>query len=143
MRGLLVLLVLAMSSNAFSQATTTLGGTVQDASGALIPGVEVTAVDNATGVARTAITNETGTYAFAAMQPGTYTVKAALTGFGTKSFTQVALSANQTNRLKLCAGGRSASHGHRSGCLGRPAAARIQSIRRRPSDGQRDSQIEH
>jgi len=40
----------------------TLSGTVSDNTGALIPGVEVTAKNTATGVASTTITNETGTY---------------------------------------------------------------------------------
>jgi hypothetical protein len=97
----LLFLALIMSANAFGQATGTLSGTVQDSTGALIPGVEVSAVNDATGVETMALTNETGTYNFAAMQPGTYTVKASLTGFGTKSFTEVTLSANQTNRLNF------------------------------------------
>src|SRR5262245_7228507 len=72
---------LVMSSNAFGQGTTALSGTVQDTSGALIPGVEISAVNEATGVERTALSNEAGAYNFAAMQPGTYTVRASLTSF--------------------------------------------------------------
>src|SRR5262245_31729747 len=96
-----LLLVLVMVPNAFGQATTTLSGTVQDASGALIPGVEVTAVNDGTGVGTMAISNDSGIYTFAAMPPGTYTVRASLPGFQTRSFTGVALSANQTNRLNF------------------------------------------
>jgi hypothetical protein len=96
-----LLLTLAMSTNAFAQATTTLSGTVQDASGALIPGVDISAVNVATGVESKAISNDSGVYTFAAMQPGSYTVKAALPGFQIKTFTGVSLSANQSNRLNF------------------------------------------
>ena len=63
-----------------------LGGAVTDASGALIPGVEVTATNTGTGVTGTAITNESGTYRFPSLQPGPYEVKAALAGFQTQTF---------------------------------------------------------
>jgi len=46
----------AQTSNA------TLGGTVSDASGAFIPGVTVTAVNTATGITNTVISNEAGGY---------------------------------------------------------------------------------
>src|SRR5262245_51562877 len=92
---------LLMSANAFGQATTTLSGTVQDSSGALIPGVEVTAINDGTGVENKAISNDAGVYNIAAMPPGTYTVRASLPSFQTRTFTQVALSANQSNRLNF------------------------------------------
>ena len=61
----MALLLALVSTNAFGQATGTLGGTVQDPTGALIPGVEVVAVNDATGVERQTISNETGAYTFA------------------------------------------------------------------------------
>src|SRR5262245_13662231 len=64
----------------------TLSGTVSDASGALIPGVEVTTKNIATGVTSTTITNETGTYRFPSLQPGTYDTTAMLSGFQTQAF---------------------------------------------------------
>jgi hypothetical protein len=64
----------------------TLSGTVSDATGALIPGVEVTAKNTGTGVASGNITNETGTYQFPSLQPGSYEVTAALAGFQTQTF---------------------------------------------------------
>src|SRR5499427_7451845 len=63
----------------------TLTGSVSDPTGALIPGVEVTAKNTATGVASTAITNETGTYRFPSLQPGSYEATAVLTGFSTQT----------------------------------------------------------
>src|SRR2546423_1125619 len=64
----------------------TLSGTVSDVTGALIPGVEVTAKNTATGVTSTALTNETGTYRFPSLQPGSYEATAALTGFASQTF---------------------------------------------------------
>jgi Carboxypeptidase regulatory-like domain len=64
----------------------TLSGTVSDTSGALIPGVEVTAKNTDTGVVSTSVTNEAGTYRFGSLQPGPYEVSAQLTGFQGQSF---------------------------------------------------------
>src|SRR6188508_300259 len=69
-----------------------LGGTVSDAAGALIPGVEVTATNDGTGIVTTVVSNETGVYQFASLQPGTYTVTSTLPGFQTQTYKQVALS---------------------------------------------------
>ncbi|MBI2149414.1 MAG: carboxypeptidase regulatory-like domain-containing protein [Acidobacteria bacterium] len=77
-----VLLVLVLSLNGFSQSNNaTLGGTVQDVTGAFIPGVTITATNSGTGIVTTVISNEAGAYQFASLQPGTYDVKADLAGF--------------------------------------------------------------
>jgi trimeric autotransporter adhesin len=47
----------------------------------VVPGVEVTLTNEATGFARSTVTNERGEYSFAALQPGTYSLKATLSGF--------------------------------------------------------------
>jgi hypothetical protein len=78
-----------------------LGGTVADASGAFIPGVEVKATNNGTGIVTTILSNETGVYQFASLQPGTYTVSATLTGFQTQTYKQVALGISQQVRLNF------------------------------------------
>src|SRR3989442_6319351 len=77
-----LVLCLVLSLNAFSQSTNaTLGGTVQDSTGAFIPGVTVTATNTGTGIVTTIVTNEAGAYQFASLQPGTYDIKADLGGF--------------------------------------------------------------
>src|SRR5438876_2068557 len=63
-----------------------LSGTVADSTGALIPGVEVTAKNTDTGVVSTALTNESGTYRFGSLQPGPYEVSARLAGFQGQTF---------------------------------------------------------
>src|SRR5438552_11901399 len=76
-------LVFAQTSNA------SLGGTVSDASGALIPGVTVTATNTGTGIVTTVLSNETGTYQFPPLQPGTYKASAELAGFRTQTYNDV------------------------------------------------------
>ena len=56
-------------------------GTVGDAAGGLIPGSIVTLVNEATGAARETSSNASGEYAFANVEPSTYTVRAESEGF--------------------------------------------------------------
>jgi len=66
--GLLILLVAVLSTHAVAQTTNaTVGGTVADASGALIPGVTVTATNTGTGILNTVVSNESGAYNFASL----------------------------------------------------------------------------
>ena len=58
-------------------------GLVKDAQG-VIPGVEVTLVNEDTNASRSATTNEVGEYSFTSVLPGAYTVRAALPGFRTE-----------------------------------------------------------
>src|SRR4249920_233578 len=74
-----------------------LSGTVSDVSGALIPGVEITATNVGTGVATMAVSNESGTYRFGSLQPGQYRVTVALAGFQTQTF-QLTLGTSQQIR---------------------------------------------
>jgi hypothetical protein len=59
----------------------TISGTIKDNTGAHLPGVTVTITNNATGVARTVVTDTSGFYRAPALDPGTYTVRAELSGF--------------------------------------------------------------
>jgi Carboxypeptidase regulatory-like domain len=71
---------------AFPQSATTgnITGRAMDSTGALIPGVDVSVSSPAMiGGARTAITDETGSYRFTLLPSGTYRVTFALTGFKT------------------------------------------------------------
>ena len=69
------------NSPAWAQATTSLRGTVTDPSGAAIPNATVHLVNTDTNLERTATTDEQGTYVFAQMQPGHYSVLVEGAGF--------------------------------------------------------------
>src|SRR5439155_9668834 len=79
----------------------TVGGTVADATGALIPGVTVTATNTGTGIVTKVVTNESGAYQFAALQPGAYKVSAELPGFQIQTFTDVELGRAQQVRMNF------------------------------------------
>src|SRR5215207_2346189 len=67
----------------FAQATAGISGRVTDATGAVLPGVDVTLTRVDTGAARSAPTNETGAYSFPSLNPGPYRLQASLQGFRT------------------------------------------------------------
>src|SRR6059036_2436443 len=97
-----VLLWSVLVANTFAQTTNaTLGGTVSDASRALIPGVTVTATNTQTGIVSTGATNETGSYNFPSLQPGTYKVSAELPGFQPQAYNDVTLGVSQQVRLNF------------------------------------------
>ncbi|HEY2379786.1 MAG TPA: carboxypeptidase regulatory-like domain-containing protein [Terriglobia bacterium] len=91
-----------LSAYTFGQGiNAVVGGSVSDASKALIPGVTVTATNTGTGIASTTVTNESGAYQFPALQPGTYKVSAELPGFQTQTFTGVTLGGAQQITLNF------------------------------------------
>jgi hypothetical protein len=92
---------LIISLQAFSQSSSSLSGTVQDASQAVLPGASVTAVNVDTGVKTTAVSNNSGVYNFASLQPGTYKVSAELSGFQTNIKTEVKLGMAAQVRLNF------------------------------------------
>jgi hypothetical protein len=99
---LVTLLSVLLSVRAFGQSTyATVTGTVEDSSHALLPGVSVSATNDATGVVTTGVSNESGAYNLPSLLPGTYTVKAELPGFQTTSFTNVQLGNAAQVRLNF------------------------------------------
>ena len=77
-----VIMSLMISTFGFGQTTNaTLGGTVTDATGALIPGVTVTVMNIGTGLVQTNLTNDVGVYQFPSLQTGSYKVTVELSGF--------------------------------------------------------------
>ncbi len=56
-------------------------GTVRDQSGALVPGVRVTALEVQTGSSRTTVSSEDGSYTIPLLLPGLYRLTAEKTGF--------------------------------------------------------------
>src|SRR5262249_1724304 len=105
MRNLLAVatvLICLSTLNGFAQTSNaTVGGTVADTTGALVPGVTVTAKNTQTGVVTTVLTNESGAYQFASLQPGVYSVTAELSGFRSQTYNQVELGTSQQVRLNF------------------------------------------
>src|SRR5580704_3656247 len=67
----------------WAQSTAQISGSVKDQTGAVLPGVEVTATQTATGLKRTAVTDETGSYTLTNLPSGPYMFEAGLPGFKT------------------------------------------------------------
>jgi hypothetical protein len=97
--GTLVLL-LTFPPIALAQQTATVTGIVSDASGAVLPGVDVTATNTNTGIAVSRVTTEAGSYTVPALQPGPYRIVAALPGFR-EAVIQVNLTPNQVYRFNF------------------------------------------
>src|SRR5882724_853759 len=76
-------------------------GFVEDGSGSVVPGVEITATHVATGQARKTVTEDSGTYVFSFMQPGEYTLRAGKAGFRPEVRTGLALQLNQKARVNF------------------------------------------
>src|SRR2546425_5806591 len=89
--GLSTVLIVCVLTSAvvWGQATAQISGTVRDASGAVLPGVQVTATQTETGISRTTVTNETGFYVLPSLPLGPYRLEASLTGF--RAFAQTGI----------------------------------------------------
>jgi hypothetical protein len=84
-----------------AQVNAVVGGTVSDATGGVVPKVDVTAKNVNTGIITKRSTNDTGTYEFPSLQPGSYTVTASFSGFQTQTFNGVELGEGQQVRLNF------------------------------------------
>jgi hypothetical protein len=93
-----VLLLLPVPAAA-QTGTATITGLITDETGAALPGVTVTATNQATNVEHTVITNDAGNYTITPVTVGTYVVKAVLSGFRTMTTAPIALEARQVARL--------------------------------------------
>src|SRR5947208_2194493 len=87
-------LILSLATGAFAQSAT-LSGTAKDQSGAILPGVEVTATNTATSFSRSVVTGERGDYVIPQLPIGTYEVKAELPGFKTEARRGIVLQIDQ------------------------------------------------
>jgi hypothetical protein len=93
--------LLCLTAGVHAQVSTvgSIGGTVRDPQGAAVPNTEVTATEEATGLTRTATTNDEGVYIITGLPAGRYTVSAAPAGFKKTNSTGVEL--HITERLNL------------------------------------------
>jgi Carboxypeptidase regulatory-like domain len=87
----LIVLMVFGGAAVWAQSTARINGVVSDPSGAVLPGVEVTATQAETGLKRAVVTNETGSYVLSNLAPGTYRLEASLPGFRTFARTGIVL----------------------------------------------------
>ena len=79
--GFILLVCSLLAENVWGQsATTSLNGTVQDSSGAVISGASVTILNVGNGFRATAQTDSKGLYEFAQLAPGKYEIRASAQG---------------------------------------------------------------
>ena len=97
--GLLVLVMTCAS--VWAQATAQISGAVQDQSGAVLPGAEITATQTDTGVGRTTISNETGYYVLPNLPLGPYRLEAGLPGFRTFVQTGIVLQVGSNPTINV------------------------------------------
>ena len=102
--AIVLLLVSSLACAAGSpqaQGTAQINGIVKDPSGAVLPGVEVTATQTATGISRQAVSDERGNFALPNLPVGPYKVEAGLPGFRTFVQTGIELGVNQNPNLPI------------------------------------------
>lgn len=83
------------------QVTATLSGTVQDATGAVVPQAAVTATNVNTGVAAKTTSDSTGNYIFPLLAAGSYTLSAERSGFSTTVISGLTLTVDQKATVNI------------------------------------------
>lgn len=81
--------------------TATLSGVITDQNSSIVPGVEVTIVNEATSFTRTARTNEDGYFTVPLLPPGNYTLNAKRDGFTGVRVTDVVLNVGDQKALNI------------------------------------------
>ena len=99
----LLVVLLALAAPAVAQTLTgSITGTISDPQGGVLPGVTVS-LTGRTGT-RTAVTDEAGIYRFQAVDPGTYTLAAELSGFQTTRRENIVISVGTPLTIDLSLG---------------------------------------
>ena len=106
------MLISGLAVTGWAQATAQVAGTVKDQSGAVLPGVEVSMTQTETGLVRSTVTNETGSYVITNLPIGPYRLEAGLPGFRTYVQTGIVLQVNANPEDQR-------RHGSRTGCRDR------------------------
>jgi hypothetical protein len=75
-------------------------GTVEDPSGATVPGATITVTNTETSAARESKADEQGRYTFVSLLPGTYSLAVSAPGFRTLTRTGIAVTINTTTRVE-------------------------------------------
>src|SRR5437763_11740005 len=81
--------------------TASIVGNVTDSTGAVLPGVSITATNEGTGLKRDALTNESGNYTIPLLPVCVYTVETQLSGFRTEVRRGITLNVDARLRLNF------------------------------------------
>jgi hypothetical protein len=100
-RGVVAAVALLAASSLWAQTTGRIVGTVHDSQGNTMPGVAVSVTSPALQGARSTTTGADGEFRLLALPPGTYTLKAALTGFKTVEQQDLVVGMDRTLTLSL------------------------------------------
>ena len=95
-----VLLVLVAGvAMCFSQAVSvnggSIGGTITDSTGAVVPGAQITVQGLATGISRQVVSDSAGSYTVPSLLPGNYSVTVKASGLADYKLTSLALQVDQ------------------------------------------------
>ena len=89
-------MILLLMPRARAQENAIITGTVVDSTGAVVPNIEITLTNTATGQVRTATTDVSGVYIFPALGVGHYTLTATGKGFHKFTLTDIVVNVAQT-----------------------------------------------
>jgi hypothetical protein len=96
--------LLALPGTTYAQRLTgDLSGSVVDESGGVIPGADVTVINEASKAVRRTVTNADGFFAFASLPAATYTVQVSIQGFNTYEVTGIELRSGDSRSLRQVA----------------------------------------
>ena len=91
-----VLLALGSANLSFAQSTATLGGTITDATGAVVPGAKIVVHNNGTGEERNAESSSAGVYLVPSLPVGNYRVTVSAAGLQTQQANNIVLEVGST-----------------------------------------------
>jgi hypothetical protein len=100
---MLLLLILSWPGLCPAQTASTgaLTGTISDQSGAIVPGAEITARNEATGTTSSAVSQDDGRYTVVLLPPGTYRVEFKKNGFSVAVAPEIRINVTETARFDV------------------------------------------
>ena len=101
LRFALTALAVLTASSVFAQNTGSLRGVITDQSGGVLPTATVTLVNESTRESRSTKANNEGSYFFAAVFPGIYTIRVEMPGFKNAEAKNIRMSANDTRGVDI------------------------------------------
>jgi hypothetical protein len=99
--GLPLFVLFLLSPVSRAQYHAGIQGTVQDPTGAAIPGASLTLTSKETGHVETTTTDASGVYNFLSLAPGDYSIAVTATGFSGKTLQDVVVAAEQTQAVNI------------------------------------------